>query len=125
MVTADDKGPLIVFATYLLLTTAVLTTLLKVFTRFTIFRAIHSDDWYAFASLVSQDLWSEQLDSDDLADWQPPRSSLSDKASQYSSKLRQDSVGVLSPLQSMRSMFSKRQVRLISQVGDKGLIRIH
>lgn len=55
-VTADNRGPLIEFSAYLLLTTSILTTLIKVLTKFIVVRALQSDDWFALSALVSERL---------------------------------------------------------------------
>lgn len=56
VVTADNTGPSIEFAAYLLLTTSVLTTFIKVLTKFIVVRALQSDDWFALSALVSGQL---------------------------------------------------------------------
>lgn len=56
LITADKRGPLIEFAAYLLLTTSILTTLIKALTKFIIVRALQSDDWFALSALVSKQI---------------------------------------------------------------------
>lgn len=54
VVTVDNRGPLLEFSAYLLLTTSILTTLIKLFTKLVINRALQGDDWFAIAALVSR-----------------------------------------------------------------------
>ena len=56
VVTVDNRGPLIEFSAYLLLTTSILTTLIKALTKLIIVRALQSDDWFALSALVSRQL---------------------------------------------------------------------
>lgn len=56
LVTADNRGPLIEFSAYLLLTTSILTTLIKALTKFIIVRALQGDDWSALFALVRRQI---------------------------------------------------------------------
>lgn len=56
LITADNRGPLIESSAYLLLTTSILTTLMKALTKFIIVRALQSDDWFALSALMSRQI---------------------------------------------------------------------
>ena len=52
MVTSDDRGPLIEVSAYLLLSSSILATIIKVVTKILIARKLQGDDWFAISAVV-------------------------------------------------------------------------